>query len=289
MAAKHIDEVSGTETTGHEWDGIRELDTPLPRWWLLTFYACIVFAIGYVIAYPAIPLIHGATGGLLGWSSRGALQQSLTAAQAAQAGELAKLSQLSLADIKSNEALNQFAIAGGRSAFKVYCSQCHGSGAEGAPGYPNLNDDDWLWGGTPEAIMQTITHGIRYTADADTRDLQMPNFGADQILTHEQIIQVANYVLELSGQKHDAAAATAGKALFADNCAACHGDNGKGNREFGAPNLTDPIWLYGGTEKDIIAQVTRPRHGVMPAWGARLSETTIKELTLFVHSLGGGE
>ncbi len=289
MAAKHIDDVSGTETTGHEWDGIRELNTPLPRWWVWTFYACIAFAFGYVIAYPAIPLIHGATSGLLGWSSRGALQQNMAAAEQAQAGELAKLSKLSLADIRKDQALDQFAISGGRSAFKVYCSQCHGSGAEGAKGYPNLNDDDWLWGGKPETILQTITHGIRYTADADTRVSEMPSFGADGILTREQIVQVANYVLKLSGQKHDEAAATAGKAIFADNCVACHGDAGKGNRELGAPNLTDPIWLYGGTEKDIIAQVTKPRHGVMPAWGSKLSATTIKELTLFVHSLGGGE
>ncbi len=183
MSRKHIDEISGTETTGHEWDGIRELNTPLPRWWVLTFYATIVFAIGYVIWYPAIPLIHGATPGLSGWTSRGALQQTLSAAEAAQAGNLAKLAKLSLADIRKDQALDQFAIAGGHSAFKVYCSPCHGSGAQGSPGYPNLNDDDWLWGGTPDAILQTITHGIRFTADEDTRSSQMPKFGADQILT----------------------------------------------------------------------------------------------------------
>ncbi len=183
MSRKHIDEISGTETTGHEWDGIRELNTPLPRWWVWTFYATIVFAIGYMIWYPAIPLIHGATPGLSGWTSRGALQQTLSAAEAAQAGNLSKLAKLSLADIRKDQALDQFAVAGGHSAFKVYCSPCHGSGAQGSPGYPNLNDDDWLWGGTPDAILQTITHGIRFTADEDTRSSEMPNFGADQILT----------------------------------------------------------------------------------------------------------
>jgi len=289
MARKHIDELSGTETTGHEWDGIRELNNPLPRWWVLTFYACIVFAIGYMIWYPAIPLIHGNTPGLSGWTSRGALQKNLAAAQAAEAGNLAQLAKLSLADIRKNQALSEFAVAGGHTAFKVYCTPCHGSGAQGSPGYPNLNDDDWLWGGTPETILQTITHGIRYTADADTRDSVMPSFGADQILNHEQIVQVANYVLKLSGQSFDEAAAKAGQQIFADNCAACHGDAGKGNHELGAPNLTDKIWLYGSSEKDIIAQVTKPRLGVMPAWGAKLSEATIKELTLYVYSLGGGQ
>jgi cytochrome c oxidase cbb3-type subunit III len=289
MSRKHVDKLSGTETTGHEWDGIRELNNPLPRWWLWTFYATIVFAIGYVIYYPAIPLIHGATPGLSHWTSRGAVQESLNKAALAQTDNLAKLSQMSLADIRKDEALDQFAVAGGHSAFKVYCSQCHGSGAEGAKGYPNLNDDDWLWGGTPDAILQTIAHGIRFAGDDDTRVSEMPNFGSDGILTPEQINQVANYVAKLSGSEHDDAAATAGQQIFVDNCVACHGDDGKGNRELGAPNLTDPIWLYGAGVKAITAQISRPRHGVMPAWGGRLSEATLKQLALYVHSLGGGE
>jgi cytochrome c oxidase cbb3-type subunit 3 len=289
MSRKEIDEVSGTETTGHEWDGIRELNTPLPRWWLWTFYATVIWSLGYVIVYPAIPLVTDATQGLFGWSSRAAVQESLAKAELAQAGSLAKLSQMSLADIRQDEALNQFAVAGGRSAFKVYCSQCHGSGAEGAAGYPNLNDDDWLWGGSLEAILQTVTHGVRFAGDDDTLTAEMPNFGADDILTREQIGEAANYVLKLSGGKHDETAAAAGQAVFADNCAACHGDDGKGNREFGAPNLTDPIWLYGSSEAAIAAQIAKPRHGVMPAWGGRLSEATLKQLALYVHALGGGE
>ncbi len=167
--------------------------------------------------------------------------------------------------------------------------QCHGSGAAGSPGYPNLNDDDWLWGGTLEDIHTTITHGIRYTQDPDTRVSQMPAFGADGILKPDQIQAVANFVLSLSGEDHDAALAETGKQIFADNCAACHGDNGGGGRSVGAPRLNDAIWLYGNSEAAIVAQITKPRHGVMPAWAGRLDPTTIKELTLFVHSLGGGE
>jgi cytochrome c oxidase cbb3-type subunit 3 len=185
--------------------------------------------------------------------------------------------------------LFRFAAAAGGSMFKVYCSQCHGSGAQGGPGYPNLNDDDWLWGGDLESIYTTISYGIRNDQNDEARVSQMPAFGADGILEHAQIVDVANYVLSLSGKEHDEKAAEAGKAVFADNCAACHGEDGKGDREFGAPNLTDPIWLYGGTEKDIVAQITHPHHGVMPAWIGRLGEVRVKELAVYVHSLGGGE
>ena len=169
------------------------------------------------------------------------------------------------------------------------CVPCHGSGAAGGKGYPNLNDDDWLWGGTPDAIYTTLKHGIRYADDADTRQSQMPNFGIDGILTPDQIDQVANYVVTLSGEQADATKAAAGKDIFAQNCAACHGDNGKGNREFGAPNLTDKLWLYGSGIDAVKAQVTKPHMGVMPAWAKRLDDATIKELAIYVHSLGGGE
>jgi cytochrome c oxidase cbb3-type subunit 3 len=289
MSTREIDELSGVETTGHEWDGIRELDNPLPRWWLWTFYATIVFAIGYVIYYPAIPLINSSTMGISGVTNRGIVEQELKDEAAARAGIEQQIKSTSLEDIQSNEDLFRFAVAAGGSMFKVYCSQCHGSGAQGGPGYPNLNDDDWLWGGDLESIYTTISYGIRNDQNDEARVSQMPAFGADGILEHAQIVDVANYVLSLSGKEHDEKAAEAGKAVFADNCAACHGEDGKGDREFGAPNLTDPIWLYGGTEKDIVAQITHPHHGVMPAWIGRLGEVRVKELAVYVHSLGGGE
>ena len=283
------DEVSGTPTTGHVWDGIRELNTPLPKWWLYTFYGCILFAIGYTILYPAWPLPGGATPGILGWSSRGQLAQQMEVAAAAQKDTVDKIISTNINDILKDPKLLAFAQAGGAAAFKVNCVPCHGSGAAGGKGYPNLNDDDWLWGGTPDAIYTTLKHGIRYADDADTRQSQMPNFGIDGILTPDQIDQVANYVVTLSGEQADATKAAAGKDIVAQNCAACHGDNGKGNREFGAPNLTDKLWLYGSGIDAVKAQVTKPHMGVMPAWAKRLDDATIKELAIYVHSLGGGE
>ena len=198
MAHKEIDELSGTETTGHEWDGIKELNTPLPRWWLWTFYACIVWAVGYAIAYPAVPMVSEATRGVLGWSSRAELDKSLNAAQAAQAGMIEKISQTNVSDIIADSEMERFARSAGASLFKVNCSQCHGSGAAGGIGYPNLNDDEWLWGGTPEAIYTTISHGIRYEDDDDTRFSEMPAFGAG-ILNREEIFEVAGYVASLAG------------------------------------------------------------------------------------------
>ena len=289
MAPREKDDISGTETTGHEWDGIKELNTPLPRWWLWTFYACIAFALGYVIAYPAWPLVNGATPGLLSYSSRAELLKEVDTARTAQSAQLEKVKSLPLEEIRRDTDLLQFAVAGGRAAFRVNCIQCHGSGAAGGKGYPNLNDDDWLWGGTLDQIHTTLQHGIRYASDPDTRQSPMPAFGTDEILKPEQINDVAEYVLRLSSQEFDAGAATRGMTVYAENCVACHGEAGEGNREFGGPRLTDPIALYAADRATIVAQVTRPRHGVMPAWSSRLDEVTIKQLAIYVHSLGGGE
>ncbi len=289
MSDKHIDELSGVSTTGHEWDGIRELDNPMPRWWLIIYYATIVWAVLYMIAYPAWPLVRESTRGLLGYSSRSEMRAEMAAANAAKANYIAAIGSKSVKEILADEKLRTFAAAAGAAAFKVNCVQCHGSGAQGSPSYPNLNDDDWLWGGSPEQIQQTITHGIRYAEDPNTRVSEMPSFGG--LLQPKQITQVASFVASLSNKAEGASAAdiAAGKEIFAQNCASCHGDTGKGNREFGAPNLTDAIWLYGSTPAAIAAQVRSPRHGVMPAWGVRLGDTTVKELTVYVHSLGGGE
>ncbi|MDF1734321.1 MAG: cytochrome-c oxidase, cbb3-type subunit III [Minwuia sp.] len=289
MSEKKTDEVTGIDTTGHEWDGIRELDNPLPRWWLWTFLACIVWAFGYMVFYPAIPLVSEATPGVLGYSSRASVHQDIQEARVAQSEMISKVDSLALADIRNDADLLQFAINGGRAAYSVNCSQCHGSGAAGSPGYPNLNDDEWIWGGNLESIATTLQHGIRHPGDDDTRFSEMPAFGRDGILDKEQVKAVANRVLALAGQPHDTELATAGTELYADNCAACHGETGKGDREQGAPNLSDAIWLYGSSEAEIARQIHAPRHGVMPAWGDRLDPVTIKQLTIYVHSLGGGE
>ncbi len=290
MSDKEVDDISGTETTGHEWDGIKELNTPMPRWWLWTFYGCIIWAIGYAIAYPAIPLVNGATKGLLGYSSRANLDAELVAAKAGQASYLARIDAMDVADIVKDEELARFARAGGSSAFKVYCSQCHGSGASGAAGYPNLNDDEWIWGGTPEAIYTTIAHGVRYDADFDTRFNEMPRFGADQILERDQIRAIANYVAELSGGEADPALIAEGETLFADNCTSCHAEGGVGDPELGGPAINNGIWLYGdGTVETIIAQINEPQHGVMPAWREKLGDATVKQLAVYVHGLGGGQ
>ncbi|HEX4569992.1 MAG TPA: cytochrome-c oxidase, cbb3-type subunit III [Dongiaceae bacterium] len=286
---KPVDELSGTPTTGHEWDGIRELNTPLPRWWLWTFYATIVWAIVYWVLMPSWPGITGYYHGLLGYSSRAAIEASTAAAHREMAAMSGKIAAAPLVEIEKTPALLDFALAAGKSAFSVNCSQCHGADAAGHKGFPNLNDDDWLWGGTLDQIAFTITHGARNGNDPGARDSQMPRFLTDGILTREQIGDVADYVLSLSGQPHDAAAATRGKPLFADNCAACHGDKGQGNQEVGAPRLSDHIWLYGGDRATIIQTISFARNGVMPNWGARLDPVTIKELAVYVHSLGGGQ
>ena len=287
MSDKHIDDISGVETTGHEWDGIRELNNPMPRWWVWTFYMTILWAIGYTIAFPAWPLISGSTQGLLGWHSRADFVAETQDAKAAQNVYLDKIASSSLENIQADSELMQLAVAGGAAAFKINCVQCHGSGAEGGNGYPNLNDDDWLWGGTTNDIYTTIMHGIRFTEDADTRISEMPAFG--EMLKSNEIREVAAYVVSLTGTVRDASMVEPGARIFADNCASCHGDDAKGNRDMGAPNLADAIWLKAHGEDGIVAQIRMPKHGVMPAWGERLSDTTVKQLTLFVHSLGGGE
>jgi cytochrome c oxidase cbb3-type subunit 3 len=286
MSEKEIDEVSGVPTTGHEWDGIRELDNPMPRWWLWTFYVTIAWALIYTILYPAWPLVTTATSGLLGYSSRGDVEHELAAAGARQEKFFAAIGEKSVEEIAADDELRQFAVAAGSAAFKINCIQCHGSGAEGSAGFPNLNDDEWLWGGSPEQIYQTISHGVRFAGESETRVSEMPAFA--DVLDGEQIAQVSAFVASLSGPAAPELVEP-GARLFAENCAACHGDGAKGSRELGAPDLTDAIWFYGSGQAAIAAQVRAPRHGVMPGWAARLGDTTVKELAVFVHSLGGGE
>lgn len=285
---KEIDQVSGVETTGHEWDGIRELNNPLPRWWLWTFYACCIWALAYWIVMPAWPLISSHTEGFLGYSSRAQLAKSVERARDAQSVYLDRIDAASLEQIAADQELLDFALAGGRSAFAVNCSQCHGSGAAGFVGYPNLNDDDWIWGGDLDAISHTIHFGIRSDHD-ETRFNEMPAYGRDELLTREEIDDVAEYVLSLSNNGSDAVAAARGEVTFAEQCSACHMEDGGGNYELGAPNLRDAIWLYGGDKSAVVESITNSRAGMMPAWTGRLDEATIKKLAIYVHSLGGGE
>lgn len=287
MADKHIDEISGVETTGHEWDGIRELNNPMPRWWVWTFYATIVWAIGYTILYPAWPLVNDATRGVLGYSSRGELVKEMATAKAAQGAILERIAAATPEEIIANPELNQFATAGGAAAFRVNCTPCHGTGAAGGEGYPNLNDDDWLWGGSVDAIYQTVAHGIRDSVDPDTRIGEMPAFA--DMLQPDEIRQAAAYVVSLTGTARDPSMVEPGKQVFLDNCASCHGENAEGNRDLGAPNLADAIWLKVQGENQIAGQIRAPKHGVMPAWTARLGDVTVKQLAVYVHSLGGGE
>jgi cytochrome c oxidase cbb3-type subunit 3 len=288
-AKPQIDAVTGRETTGHEWDDIQELNNPLPRWWLMVLYATIVWSVGYWIVYPAWPLVGDYTQGLFGYSTRGAVLQDVAAAKAARGAQGQALANASLEEIRQNPELLKVALANGRAAFGDNCASCHGTGAAGRTGYPNLQDDDWLWGGTLEEIQQTIQFGAR-TAHASTRTGEMLAFGRDGILKRGEIEAVANYVLSLSGKAFNPKLSLKeGETIFAANCAACHGDNAKGNKELGAPNLTDAIWLYGSAPEQVIATITNGRKGVMPTWEGRLDPVTVKSLAVYVHSLGGGQ
>jgi cytochrome c oxidase cbb3-type subunit III len=287
--SEDIDSVSGTSTTGHQWDGIKELNTPLPRWWVYTFYLTIVWAIGYWVVYPAWPLLTSNTRGVLNYSSRADVAVELANLEKIRGEKMAALAAASLADIEKDPALLTLARARGKTVFGDNCAPCHGSGAAGAKGYPNLNDDEWLWGGSLDQIMQTIQYGVR-SGHPKTHEGQMLAFGKDGVLKPDQIVNVANYVRSLSGLPTQAGYdAAAGKKIFAENCTACHGDNAKGNQELGAPDLTDKIWLYGSDEATLIETITNGRSGVMPAWEGRLDPVTLKAMAVYVHSLGGGK
>ena len=286
MAKPERDEITGTETTQHEWDGIKELDTPLPRWWLWTFYVTIVWGVIYTIAYPAWPMITTATEGFLGYSSRAEVAETIKETEAARADMVKKVAETDFAGIAADNNLDGFAKSGGAAVFRTYCAQCHGAGAAGAMGYPNLIDDDWIWGGTADEIATTVRHGIRWGADDDTRISDMPAFGDDEILSKEEIAQVAQHVLSLTGKAEKSAD---GATVYEENCAACHGDEGKGGPELGAPNLADAIWLFGGDMETVVATITHSRGGVMPAWADRLTEAEIKQVSHYVHTLGGGQ
>jgi len=287
MANIERDEVSGTDTTGHEWDGIKELNTPMPRWWLWTFYATIIWSIGYCILYPSWPTLSTYWKGTLAYSSRVDLSTELQARDMARSEWTKKFAVLPITEIAQDRQLQEFAMAGGKVIFADNCAPCHGSQGSGAPGYPVLADDDWLWGGSLEEIETTVRYGVRSPHD-DSRVSEMPVFSEDYLST-AQIADVSEYVLSLSNSSKDRTAAKRGATTFIEECAACHGEKGEGGRDFGAPKLSDGLWLYGGTREEIINQVSKPKHGVMPTWQARLDDVSIKQVSIYVHALGGGE
>ena len=281
-----IDAATGTPTTGHEWDGIKELNTPLPKWWL--YLSLRLYRLG-----------AGLLGSLSGHSAAGRRDQGhsrLVVARRRHGGPARTAARVARKWLASSTArpcsrsrriprLAEFARAYGRSAFGVNCAPCHGANGQGSKGYPNLTADRWLWGGSLDQISATITHGARF-GDPDGHQGDMPAWGS-QGLNTQQIADVANYVYSLSHKTTDDV--SAGKKVFADNCAACHGADAKGNPDMGAPNLTTKIWLYGGDKADLIQTITYGRGGHMPAWGSKLDPATIKSLTVYVHSLGGGQ
>ncbi|MBW8880721.1 MAG: cytochrome-c oxidase, cbb3-type subunit III [Asticcacaulis sp.] len=287
-ASGDIDDVTGIETTGHEWDGLKELNVPAPRWWLIVWLVTIVFSIGYWVVYPAWPTLTGATRGTAGWTQFKKLKTEQAEITPRQGAYLDRFHTASFAQVKADPDLYEFARAGGAVVFKENCAACHGAGGEGRKGYPNLNDDDWLFGGTVDDVYHTIQVGSRST-DPDTHATMMPAFGA--MLKPQEIDDLAVYVgqLQHGAPANPSAAWTDGQALFATNCASCHGASGEGNRTLGAPKLNDAIWLYGGEKATLVQTITNARAGVMPTWKHRLSADDQRMVAVYVHSLGGGE
>lgn len=287
MTDPRVDKETGTQTTGHSWDGIEELNTPLPRWWLWTLYLTIIWGVGYVIAYPAWPMVSGATTGVLGWSSRAVVAENIAVHETKNAPLVEALLAADMTTLPQDADLHRYAVARGSAVFIAHCSQCHGSGAAGAVGYPNLLDNDWLWGGSIDEITYSVTHGIRNETDDDAHWSQMPAFG--DLLEKDEIAAVVEYTVSLSSTDINAALAAQGAEVFLSNCASCHGDAALGDRDLGAPNLADAIWLYGGDRETLTYTIANARFGVMPAWGQRLSEEDIRAVSTYVHALGGGE
>lgn len=286
---KEIDKVSGVETTGHEWDGLKELNNPAPRWWIIVFIITIIWSFGYWVVYPAWPTLTGHTKGMLGWTQHKKLKAEQKEIFERRERYVSRIKHSSLEKIRTTQDLFEFSKQAGESIFKENCATCHQIGGAGAKGYPNLNDDDWIWGGTLADIQKTVTHGIR-AKDSKTHDSLMPAFGKDQILTGVELNKVAEYVLSLSkkNSNKNADLLAEGKELFANNCASCHGEKGKGSKDFGAPNLADAIWLKTSPE-EIKVFISNPKMGMMPNWGERLTKTQIKMLSVYIHSLGGGK
>jgi cytochrome c oxidase cbb3-type subunit III len=281
------DEATGVETTGHEWDGIRELDNPMPKWWLYVFWATVLYSVIWWVLFPSFPYGTGYFQGILGYSQRDDVQAAIEAGRLGQFAWLSRIEEAPLEEIVRDPELLSFALAGGAASFADNCAPCHGHGGAGLPGgYPALGDDQWLWGGTLEDIHHTILYGVRFDHQ-ETRFSEMPAFR--DVLSRDELNDVAEYVLSFTAGSEDALAAERGAEVYAMNCAACHGERGEGVPAVGAPRLDNAIWLFGGHKEQVIAQIRQPQHGVMPAWIGRLPPETIKMLSVYVHSLGGGQ
>ncbi|MCL4133881.1 UNVERIFIED_CONTAM: hypothetical protein GTU68_063872 [Idotea baltica] len=287
-----VDSHTGVETTGHSWDGISELDNPLPRWWLIVWYICIGFGVVYMIMMPAIPALPGLgsnTTGVRNHSDRDNIAIAMTELRSERQADSATLLDASLEEIQTDRDLQQFALAMGESLFGDNCATCHGAGGRGAKGYPVLADDVWLWDGTLDGIEFTLRHGIRHDGDDDSRFSLMPSFGSDELLTPREISDLTDYVLNFSGQSQNPEAVTRAAPVFEQQCSSCHSVDGTGDRTQGAPDLTDSDWLYGSARGDVYNTIFNARNSHMPAWDERLDDASIKALAVYVHSLGGGE
>lgn len=285
---REVDPNSGVETTGHEWDGIKELDNPLPRWWLWIWYATIAAAVIYWIFMPAWPGITGYTKGLSGQSDRADVVRELASLEAQRGAAGAQLKKATLEQIEADPELQAYALQVGQSVFGDNCATCHGAGGAGAKGYPNLRDDVWLWGGALADIHHTIAVGVRSGHGQARGQTMMPSFGRDQLLDAGKVEDLTEYVVALSRRPADPAAIGRARQTFADQCAACHGPGGTGDKVKGAPDLTDSEWLYGSTRQAIREQIWNGRNGVMPTWEARFSPETLKALAVYVHANAGG-
>lgn len=287
METKKHDPVTGRMTTGHEWNGIKELDTPVPRVVLFFLAATILFSVIYWILMPAWPLGVSYTRGLLGFDQREVVARQVKEAAAARAAWTRRIEVANLAEINADPELMRHVVDTGSTLFTDNCAACHGIKGTGGPGFPNLTLGSWLWGGELQTLAETIRVGINAT-HPKTRVSQMLAFGRDRILDRDAILSVTAYVQSLSHQRltaEDRTRLTAGREVFATNCAACHGADGTGMRELGAPDLTDDRWLYGGDAHSIFTSIHAGRQGHMPHWEGRLSPIDIRLLALYVGTL----
>lgn len=275
-----LDEPSGQHTTGHEWDGLKELNTPVPRALNIWLWLSIAVAVLLWVLYPSWPSITNYAKGAIGYSSRQAVTAAVAEGDALRARQMPEFSQFDVATLAQDPSLEaKYSDAIG-VLYQDNCAACHGRDLQGQENFPNLTDDHWLWSGLPEEIEYTLQVGINHTGD-DTRWAQMPAFG-DGILDRPDINAVIEYVLSISGSDHDTTLTDAGALVFEDNCAACHNDGGIGGYENGAPSLVDTTWIYGGTRETLRETLRYGRQGVMPAWSGLLTEEEIRMLTLYV-------